>query len=100
MRFTLPVIWSRDDVTRAGRLDAAGGRLTLSAREETFAFASGSIVSFTIDRAPRERLRGLPVLRLLLNDGQVLRIASLDGAGSLHELAARIGASQPAVSGT
>lgn len=100
MSFTLPVIWSHDGATHAGRLDATSDRLTLDSRGESFSFAPASVSSFVIERSPADRLRGLPALRLSLAGGEVVRIASMGGAGSLHELAALLGGRQPAFSGT
>jgi hypothetical protein len=100
MRFTLPVVWSHAGATRAGLLVAFEGRVTLSAREGSFAFGLDSVETFTIERGPAERIRGLPALCVRLAGGDVLRIASMGGAGSLHELSALLGRRQPAVNGT
>lgn len=100
MRLTLPVIWSRGGATHAGCLDATEERVTLDSREESFSFVPGSVLALVIDRGPAERLRGLPALRLSLAGGDVVRIASMGGAGSLHQLTALLGGRQPALSGT
>jgi hypothetical protein len=100
MRFTLPVIWSHEETTRAGLLEASEERVTLSAREGSFAFGLDSVETFTIERGPTERIRGLPALCVRLAGGDVVRIASMGGAGSLHELSALLGRRQPAVNGT
>lgn len=100
MRFTLPVVWSHAGATRAGLLVAFEGRVTLSAREGSFAFGLDSVETFTIERGPAERIRGLPALCVRLAGGDVLRIASMGGAGSLHELSALLGRRQPADNGT
>lgn len=101
MRLELPVIWTFRGETYTGRLELLHDRVTLTARDETVSFDTGSIVTFSIERAPRQRLRGLPVLSLRLLDGDVVRIASMGGAGSLHELAGRIVPRQSAaLSGT
>lgn len=89
MRLELPVIWTFRDETYTGRVELVHDRVTLTARDETVSFDTGSIGTFSIERAPAQRLRGLPVLSLRLLDGDVVRIASMGGAGSLHELAAR-----------
>lgn len=100
MRFTLPVIWTRGGATRAGRLEALDDRLTLSSGDDAFMFPCESISGFVIERGPADRLRGLPVLRVRLTNGDVVRIASMGGAGSLHELATVIGGRQSAANGT
>lgn len=100
MRFTLPVVWSLHGATYTGRLEAVGDRLTLTSRSRTFGFRTESISRYSIIRGASERIRGLPVLLLQLAGGETLRIASMGGAGSLHELAARVGGRHPAASGT
>lgn len=99
MGFELPVIWTYRGVTRTGRIELLGGHVTLTSRHDRVSFDADDVETFAIERAPAQRLRGLPVLSIHL-DGEVLRIASMGGAGSLHELAARIGTLHPTASGT
>lgn len=87
MRLELPAIWTFRGETRTGRVELVHDCVTLTAGDETVSFDAGSIAAFAIERAPAQRLRGLPVLALRLVDGGVVRIASLGGAGSLRELA-------------
>ncbi len=63
-------------------------RLEFRARGRAFAVPLHTIAQFTIERGPAVRLKGLPVLTLFLLDGDVIRLASLEGVGVLHELAA------------
>jgi hypothetical protein len=100
MTFTLPVIWSSGGVTHTGRLDLLEERLALSSRDETVSVAFEAVAGFAIERGPGQRLRGLAALRISLSGGDVLRIASMGGAGSLHELAALLGGRQPALNGS
>ena len=100
MRFELPVIWRVDGATHAGRLELADDDVTLTSKGERVRFAAASIAAAAIERAPAQRLRGLPVLALRLVGGDVVRVASMGGAGSLHELAARVSARHPAATGT
>jgi hypothetical protein len=100
MAFDLPVVWNVHDATYAGGLQLSGDRLTLTSKSFTLAVPGGSIVSLTIERAPGQRLRGLPVLHLRLDGGVDVRVASLGGAGSLHELAASLSARQALPTGT
>lgn len=100
MRYELPVIWRVDGSTQAGRLELVDDRVVLSSKTKTMVFHAGSVAAFAIERAPEQRLRGLPVLSVRLAGGDVVRVASLGGAGSLHELAARVGACQPVATGT
>jgi hypothetical protein len=87
MKFELPVIWAFHGTTFTGKLELSGGRLILSSRRRTLAFLVGRVVALAIDRSAASRLRGLPVLSLLLPGGDMVHVASLGGAGSLHELA-------------
>lgn len=100
MKFELPVIWSVDGATHAGRIQVAGDLVTLTSKDEAVSFGAASVAAFAIERAPAQRLRGLPVLCVRLADGEVVRVASMGGAGSLHELACWVGARQPAATGT
>lgn len=96
----LPVVWNLHGTTYAGSLRLAGDRLTLGSRSHTLTFLGASIASLGIERGPAQRLRGLPVLRLRLEGGIDVRVASLGGAGSLLELAASVAARQPTAAGT
>ena len=80
------VAWSDGGAVEAGRLDAYADRFELRGRacEKQIRFAD--VEHAGIRRGPSERLRGLPVLVLELHDGEVVRVASLQGAGTLHEL--------------
>lgn len=71
----------------AGVFEVADGRFALSARGRTLEIPVDSVVDARIERSVGERLRGLPVLRLVLAGGLDVRVASLAGAGSLHDLA-------------
>jgi hypothetical protein len=42
-------------------------------------------------------MKGLPVLRVVLAEGDVIRIASLEGMGVLHELAMLLAPARAAV---
>lgn len=100
MRFELPVIWTSHDAISTGRLEVADDRVVLAARDRTFSFPLDSVVTSVVERGPARRLRGLPILSLRLAQGDCVEIASLGGAGSLHELALRVGARQAVASGT
>jgi hypothetical protein len=71
----------------------------LQGREQRVDVGLRDIRSAAIERSEGERLRGLPVLAVRLRDGTPLRIASLEGAGTLHELAGRLRAGGLAVAG-
>lgn len=98
--FVLPVVWVLHGKTSSGRLDVSADRVTLTSKGRAFSFPLRSIASFTIDRAPARRLRGLPVLSLRLNQGETVAVASMGGPGSLQQLAALVGARQPLANGT
>lgn len=100
MRFELPVIWRVEGATHAGRLTLDDERITLTAKTETLAFDTAAVEAFAIERAPAQRLRGMPVLAVTTGRGEVVRVASLGGGGSLQELASLVGAGQLAATGT
>lgn len=100
MKFQLPVIWRLNGATHAGRIELADDRVRLTSKSEVVSFDPSSVEGFAIERAPAQRLRGLPVLAVRLGGGEVVRVASMGGGGSLHELAAWVGARQPAATGT
>jgi hypothetical protein len=90
MKRNYAVVWSRNGDTRAGRLEPFPDRFELHGRERRLAIRFAEVTSATIARRPSERLLGLPVLALGVADGPTLRIASLEGAGFLQELADRV----------
>lgn len=100
VKFDLPVVWRADDATHAGRIELENDRIKLTSKKEVVTFDVSSVAGFAIERAPAQRLRGLPVLAIRLVGGEVVRIASMGGGGSLHELASWVGARQPAMTGT
>ncbi len=100
MGLQLPVVWVLHGKTSSGRLDASDDRFMLTSKRRAFSFPLQSVTAFSIDRAPAQRVRGLPVLSLRLTDGETVSIASMDGAGSLQQLAALVSGRQLAASGT
>jgi hypothetical protein len=88
MKGTAAVLWSLHGRIHTGSIEARGGRLEFRGRDRVVAIPLGSIAQFTIERGPAVRIHGLPVLTLHLIEGDVIRLASLEGTGVLHELAA------------
>lgn len=84
------VIWDDGVATHSGRLELHAGWLELHDRDGSLSLAFDDVDDAMIARARRERLRGLPVLALHRRDGGVVRIASLEGAGMLHELSVQV----------
>lgn len=84
------VLWSENGgAPRAGRLDLGTVFLSLAghpARELSY----DEVADVRIDRRPTLRLAGRPTLVIESRAGDSFRIASLDGAGTLHELAERL----------
>ena len=74
----------------AGSLEVLDDRLELRARGRVVAIPLGSIARFTIERGPAARINGLPVLTLSLVEGDLVRVASLEGTGVLHEVSAML----------
>lgn len=84
------VVWSENGgIPRAGRLELAGGSLSLAGRSGR-ELSYGDVADVRIDRHPARRLAGRPTLVVESRTGDSLRIASLDGAGTLHELAEQL----------
>src|SRR4051794_7360107 len=84
------VVWSDDETTKSGRLEVLSDGLELYGRESRLSILFAELTEAAISRAEVDRLRGLPVLALTPKSGSRIRIASLEGAGALHELAARV----------
>lgn len=84
------VTWSQDSVLESGRLETYRDRLELHGRSCVTVIPFGDVTTGAIERGPADRLHGLPVLSLRLADDSVVRIASLEGPGVLHELDALV----------
>ena len=84
------VTWSHDSLLESGRLETYPDRLELHGRSSVSLIPFAEVVASAIERGPADRLHGLPVLALRLEDGGVVRIASLEGPGVLHELGALV----------
>ena len=87
MKGTWAVLWTLHGRVHAGSLEPLDDRVELRTRGRTFAIPLDSIARFTIERGPAARINGLPVITLFLVEGDVVRLASLEGVGVLHELA-------------
>lgn len=81
------VLWSENGgAPRAGRLDLGSVVLVLAGRPAR-ELSYDDVADVRIDRRPTVRLAGRPTLVIESRAGDSFRIASLDGAGTLHELA-------------
>ncbi len=89
MRRSYAVTWACGEASSSGRLELGADGFELRGREPR-SVAFRDVLAATIARGKGERLHGLPVLVLSLAGTGPLRIASLEGAGVLHELADRI----------
>lgn len=96
MAATYPVVWELAGETYTGALELRQGRVSLSGVDRVLSFCAESLAHADIERDPADRLRGLPVIRLVLREGEELRIASVAGPGSLNEIAEQLGALQEA----
>ena len=90
MTGTLAILWTIGGEPHTGRLDARSDRLELRARGHSLSVPFASITRCSIDRGPAVRIRGLPVLRVELVSGVVVRIASLESTTALKDLAAKL----------
>lgn len=84
------VLWSENGgAPHAGRLDLEACLLSLAGcpgRELSY----DEVADVRIERRRTHRLAGRPTLVIESRDGESLRIALLDGAGTLHEVADRL----------
>jgi len=90
MKPNYAVVWSANGAVHAGRLEPFADRFELHGRERRLSIRFAELSSAAIGRRRAERLLGLPVLSLAVRDDPAIRIASLEGAGTLQELADRI----------
>jgi hypothetical protein len=97
MKQDYAVVWSSNGDSSSGRLEVLGDRFELHGRNRSLSVPFQDLTSVSIARGRMDRLLGLPVLALSLHGRPPLRIASLEGAGSLHELVDRIERSGRAV---
>ena len=82
------MIWTLYGRVHVGSLEVHDDRFELRARDRAVAIPIDAIAQFTIERGPAARINGLPALTLFLVEGDVIRLASLEGTGVLHEIAA------------
>lgn len=81
------VVWEHEGRVASGGLWLVPNGFELRARTSPLAVPFEQVRRATIRRDRASRLRGLPVLALELRNGALVTIASLEGAGALHELA-------------
>lgn len=81
------VTWLDGDSVQSGRLETYQDRFELRGRTSDTIVPFADVAAARIVRGPADRLLGLPVLEVATGDN-TLRIASLEGAGVLHELSA------------
>jgi hypothetical protein len=94
-RMSYAVLWSEgESPTHVGKLELRDQSLVLEglngAGRIQRELAIGDIMALRIGRSRSERLGGRPVLALQLADGRTVRLATLGGAGALHEVADHI----------
>ena len=87
IRRSYAVVWGTGDEVASGRLEPFADRLDLCGREGSISIPFSELRGAAIARGRSERLRRLPVLVLRRASGASVRIASLEGAGVLLELA-------------
>jgi hypothetical protein len=94
MRKTFPIVWALHDRTHTGKFEAFKERLELSSRGYTLSFPRSSVTHFMVERGAGTRIRGLAAITIRLAGGDVVQVASLGGAGSLHEIAELLATAQ------
>jgi hypothetical protein len=90
MKRSYAVVWNDGRGVESGRLEPLADRFELRGRDTGRAVLFTDLVSAAIGRRVADRVRGLPVLLLRPRRGDPVRIASLEGAGVLHELAQHV----------
>ncbi len=88
------VLWALNGTPCVGLAEVGAEGVVLTSRGRSLSLPFDTIRELDVWRSATERLRGLPVLALKLVGGDVVRVASLGGAGSLHELTESIGESR------
>jgi hypothetical protein len=88
-------LWSCNHAVYAGKAALEGRSLLLTGvdrggREARERLELGEVVAVQVARGAQERLEGRPVLVLTMSHGPPLRLACLDGGGTLLELAERL----------
>ena len=86
MERSYAVVWSTDGGVGCGRLDSLADGFELCGRDCRLSIAFSELIRASISRGYQDRLHGLPVLALDVRGRTPVRIASLEGAGVLHEL--------------
>ncbi len=81
-----PVLWTLNGAPSVGLAEVGTKRVILTSRRRSLSLPLESIGQLDVLRQAAQRVRGLPVLALTLAGGDVVRVASLGGAGSLREL--------------
>ena len=93
MRKTFPVLWSLHGDTHTGKLEVTKERHRADARADTRSrFPAIPSSTSSSNAAPRRGSEGSPRSRCASSVSDVVRIASLAGAGSLHEISALLAA--------
>jgi hypothetical protein len=84
------VVWEDGRPLEAGRLELAPEGIMLHGPTRDLAVSFSEIENVRVAREPAERIGGKPALVLLRSGSTLLRIGSLDGLGTLNELAATL----------
>lgn len=90
------IVWSEDSgPVYAGRLELCEGFVLLAgsarqARERTRNLSYDELARVWVERRPEGRLSGRPTLVVERLNGARVRVACLEGAGVLHELAEQL----------
>jgi hypothetical protein len=90
MKQAYAVLWSENGTFASGRLDSLADAFELAGRGQRLTIPFAELRGASIARGRKDRLHGLPVLELVRDGRPPLRIASLEGAGVLHELFAKV----------
>jgi hypothetical protein len=100
MTGTIAIVWTLDGRRYSGSLEVLADRVELRSRGRTLVVPLESIEKLEIERGAQDRIHGLAVLKLTLVGDVVVRVASLQGMGVLHQLAGRLSPAAVVTSGT
>ena len=100
MKGTFAVLWTLNGQVHTGSIELQDDRLEFHARARALTVPLAAVTQFEIERGAPVRINGLAALKLVLVGGVVVRVASLQGMGVLHQLAGRLAPTDVALSGT
>jgi hypothetical protein len=100
MRGTFAVLWTHNGQVHTGSVELRNDLLEFRGRTTALTVPLTAVTHFEIERSAADRINGLVALKLDLDGGVVVRVASLQGMGVLLQLAGRLSPTGVGESGT